>query len=341
MKFTLTQPQRLKAIFVATVLGAAAIEGTVLAQKHHVHTGKDAFLHYQVDSTDELIQALKENPTLRKNYAQHFGIPENQVVDFVKRTLVPYHLPEGRTVTTYGVTKSGHIYPVHTYLKKGTLVWATRSGLPVLKWACANPLTKHLPGTLLSARPLTSPHNVPRHMPKLASVESPELPASLPTIPTADVPAPGLTVPDVSASSALTVPPIMTGSGSAAIPAIASLPIPTAGGGHGSSLLPLIPILVGVATIGHGGGGGSATSGMPTVIVPVPTPGPSGGTSTTPNAPGTGVIAAPTPNAPGTGIIPVATPSPVAPKTTPSPNAPSVVPTPPPGVPVVAPTPAP
>ncbi|MES2459841.1 MAG: PEP-CTERM sorting domain-containing protein, partial [Armatimonadota bacterium] len=64
---------------------------------------------------------------------------------------------------TYGVTKAGRIYAVRTQLPRGTRVWATRSGEPVLKWLCANPLTKTLPGTRLAGKPrLSKPRPVGR-----------------------------------------------------------------------------------------------------------------------------------------------------------------------------------
>ena len=57
----LSRPQKLKLVFAATVVVAAGIEGTVLAQHHRAPAGRDAFLNYQVDSTDELVATLKNN----------------------------------------------------------------------------------------------------------------------------------------------------------------------------------------------------------------------------------------------------------------------------------------
>ena len=350
MNLKINASQKLKVIFVATVLGAAAIEGTVFAHQHHAPTGKDAFLHYQVDSTDELITALKNNPTLRRNYAHHFGIPEDQVLDFVKRTLVPYHLPAARNVTTYGVTKTGHIYPVTTHLKKGTLVWATRSGLPVLKWACANPLTKNLPGTLLSAGPKpTMGRRIAQRTPLLASVPSAELPEAPMTTPAIAIAAPTLSGPLLTTSSALTLPPVIFPVVATTVPVMASLPVHM-GGGHGTSALPLIPILIGTLIAGNnsGGGGNGSTGGpVPTGTIPTGSTGfvspptlPGSGGTPTPEVPGT-PIALPTPTVPvltptPTPYIPTATPTPT-PQTGPTPAP--VVPNIPPGTPNVVPEP--
>jgi len=245
----------------AAVIGAALFGGIVAAKKHHEPTGPDAFLHYQVDSTDELVTALRENEGLRRRYARHFGIPENRVVDFVKNALVPYRLPESRKVTVYGVTRSGMIYGVHTRLKKGTKVWATRSGVPVLRWACANPLIKVLPGTQLALAPRPTrprPRPVVANVPKLASAVSNELPP-------APLPLTAPVAPPINTNALAAPMPPAIGVATAPAPAIAA--VSHGGPGIGSILIP-IGIIIGT-TIGHTGGGGSNVT-PPPVIIPEP-----------------------------------------------------------------------
>lgn len=277
MNVKISPSKQLGAIFIIAILSIITTGRPVLAGQQHVPTGKDAFLHYQVDSTDELIAALKDNLRLRRNYAQHFGISEKEILDFIQRTLVPYHLAAARDVTTYGVTKAGRIYPVTTHLKKGTLVWATRSGLPILKWACANPLTKNLPGTLLKAKPKpTMGSQFTRHKPQFASEKSAEMPLTSTDAPSDDIAVPPLSTPlaiDVNtpalqiahANPLLTLP---------ATPAVVSMK-------YGNSAIALIPILIGVLKAG----GNSVGSGG---IMPVSTP-------TLPDSP---VIATPPPVVP-------------------------------------------
>lgn len=157
--------------------------GTVgQAQRRGEPSGPDAFLAFQVESTDELVAVLKTNPTLRKRYAKHFGVSEAEVVDFIKRSLVPYRLPADRQVNTYGVTKTGRIYPVRTRLKKGTRVWANRSGVPILKWLCANPLTNRLPGTRIASPKVSRPPQVAQVRPVRSLTPSVETAAIPPTI---------------------------------------------------------------------------------------------------------------------------------------------------------------
>jgi hypothetical protein len=339
--------QRLKTIFALTVLGSVAVEGTVLAQQYHQPAGRDAFLKYQVGSTDELIAAIRKDSALRARYARHFGIPEDRVIDFVKNSLIVYRLPKGRYVDNYGVTRSGHIYKTRSYLKAGTRVWATRSGLPVLKWACANPLTKNLPGTLLASRPKPTRVQVAK-APSGTAPSNALAPVAAP-IPTASLTAPVLAAPTAGAGSSLTLPPALAGAGSTVIPPVVAATVPVSGGGGGTGILPFLPL----AFLFPTGGGGSSTTPTPTEVVTVPTPTPTPGEviptpaptpaevtpsevtpTPTPTPPGGGgeVVPTPTPTPPGGGgeIIPTPTPTPpgeVGPTTTPV----VPTPTPPPG----------
>lgn len=244
---------------VIVVGGALTFGSIVLADKHHYPNSPDSFLKYQVDSTSELVEALRADRQLRERYAKHFGIPESHVVDFVKSALVPYQLPEDRAVTTYGVTKTGVVYGVRTRLRKGTKVWANRSGVPILKWLCANPLTKTLPGTKLArarqvkAKPRT----------KIAG-SRPLAPIDIADeIPIAEQPL-------------LSLPPVVTTA--MTVPNIPIIPVPP------TALIPpgsvvasanyglLFPVgLVLLSTLSHGGGSGSASS---LVGPPIETPEP-------------------------------------------------------------------
>lgn len=143
-------------ILAVSLLGVAILNGeAAFAQRSAERTGPDSFLTFQIESTEELAAVLRSDPVLRKRYAKHFGVPESQVISFVERALVPYRLPSDRTMTVYGVSKAGKIYAVKTHLRRGTRVWATRSGTPILKWLCANPFTNKLPEGPLT-QPVTS-----------------------------------------------------------------------------------------------------------------------------------------------------------------------------------------
>jgi hypothetical protein len=152
-------PAPLIALGALTVVvgGVLLATGGVSAQEHRLPTRPDSFAYVQVDTTDELVGMFHKNPQLRKNYARHFGIPESEVMRFVKEALVPKTLTASRKITTFGIRKSGKIYPVVKTLPAGTKVWATRSGTPVIKWICTNPIGYKMPGTDLPRATLAEP----------------------------------------------------------------------------------------------------------------------------------------------------------------------------------------
>lgn len=183
--------------------------------------GRDAFSAVPARTTAELLAAIRANPRLRRLYARHFGIPEARVMEFVRDALVLSALPEDRTVTTWGVTRGGKVYPVRQRMRKGTLVWATRSGQLILKWLCSNPLGNALPGTRVTGRPRTvTPRTLdaPVRPRSLTGDDIPPVDASIP-LPTtlALVPADAL-LPPPDDEVPLPAPPL-SGSGSASVPA--------------------------------------------------------------------------------------------------------------------------
>ncbi|MBC8142179.1 MAG: hypothetical protein H7Y38_12145 [Armatimonadetes bacterium] len=151
-----TQNQSLSFIKVTTVALASILVTGAVAQAQGLTANpndlRDAFAKHpsQANSPQAFAQFVSQNQSLSQRYSRHFNVPQDRLVSFFKTSLVAYKLPEARTLTTYGVTKSGAIYPVEITLPKGTPVWATREGVPVLKWNCSNPLASILPGAALN-----------------------------------------------------------------------------------------------------------------------------------------------------------------------------------------------
>ena len=117
---------------------------------------RDAFASHPTDANtpEAFARFVAQNEALSQRYSRHFGVPQDSLVSFFKTALVPYTLEKRQEFTTYGVTKNGDIYPVKTTLPRGAKVWATREGVPVLKWNCSNPIASVLPGSTLVTRPL-------------------------------------------------------------------------------------------------------------------------------------------------------------------------------------------
>lgn len=128
--------------------------------QQQVRPGRDRFNNTPSLTTDALVETLKTDKTFRVNLARHFGIPEERLIEFVQDALVPQVLDRETRVLNYGVTKAGKIYGKTITLKKGTQVWATREGKPILKWDCSNPLLPKAP--VLRTRPTPTQVGVSR-----------------------------------------------------------------------------------------------------------------------------------------------------------------------------------
>lgn len=261
MKITTKTYLRVLAVPLACV--AFSLGSKVAAQRSHQPAGRGAFLGFQVESTRELVGVLKTHPTLRKQFARHFGVSEPEAVDFVNRALIPYRLPRAQTITNYGVTKSGRIFSTQSRLPKGTRVWATRSGVAILKWQCSNPLTKVMPGTKMASAPRVSrKKRAPKGKMASSKWKSPLSPEALPEALLAAAPIAG------GAGGGAPVP--LTGLGSATL-AAASPTTLVAGnvqqlGSGGLGLRGLAPFLFIPALFGRGGG--SSNDSPPSTVTP-------------------------------------------------------------------------
>lgn len=264
----------------AALIGVASIAGPAAAQTGRLssHPGdlRDSFAKHPVKANTPKAFAnyVAQNPVLGQRYARHFGVPQEQIVSFFQNALVPHTLPQAKTLSTFGVTESGAIYPVKTTLPAGTKVWATREGVPVLKWNCSNPLMSLLPGSTLNTTPL-----------EYAATPSPVLPFGSPVL---DVPgtltasSSSLPFPEDSGTLALAPPlpaadfafgvPATDVVGSAALPGIGD--IIDAGGSSIGEFWPALFIPV-IFAATQGGDGSTSTGETPPLGLPEgPTPPP-------------------------------------------------------------------
>ncbi|MES2459698.1 MAG: hypothetical protein V4671_03885 [Armatimonadota bacterium] len=129
---------------VGIAVGVFAVSGRATAQ----------ISHNEGESAGALVAALRSDPAARRLYARHFGVSETRFVAFVRDALIPYSLPDARTLTEYSLRAPGS--GVRTRFARGTQVWATRSGDPVLSWENGNPLAETLPGAALAGAPRSS-----------------------------------------------------------------------------------------------------------------------------------------------------------------------------------------
>jgi len=207
------------------------------------------------DSPKAFADYLSKNDVLLQRYSRHFGVSQDRVLSFVQNALVPMDLPRQETVTTFGVTKSGSIYPVRTTLPSGTRVWATREGAPVIKWNCSNPLTTALPGANLVTSPLEYA-NAPSNVLPEGFTPVLDVPQGMTMVASMSMPSDGGTLalsPPLPAADFAFAVPATDVVGSSSLPGVGDI-LERVGGSSINDYLPalLIP-LVFAATQGKGG----------------------------------------------------------------------------------------
>jgi hypothetical protein len=224
--------------FLFTLLAAALLyRPAAAASRRSVH---DAFLHVAVGSVPQLARRAETDAAFRARLARHFGVSEDSLAPYIRANLVVSRLPAARVMTTYGVTSGGRIYPVRQRLRRGTRVFATRQGDPVLKFACANPLATRLPHPRVRVKPLRMP-TFPPPAPVLPPPDVvPAESVMVATLPTGTLAPPELAPPSLIGPIA-TVP---------LVPVITTVSRP---------FLWWLPVGVGASLVSIGSGGGGIT----------------------------------------------------------------------------------
>jgi hypothetical protein len=129
------------ALFVVVAL--VAITAPKLMAEERTPPG--SFLKYRATSIDELASQVARNTAVRIRFAEHFGVSPDQVADYFAKNLTLISLKKPLKTTAWYIGKRGQVYKKTKLLAKGSLVFATKDGKPVLVWSCGNPLRANLP----------------------------------------------------------------------------------------------------------------------------------------------------------------------------------------------------
>ena len=221
-----------------------------------------SFLNYHVASVGELSQEVALDPLVRARLARHFHRTEADMTAYIHDNLTLTTLPKAGTYRVACVTPSGREYSITARLAAGTPVFAsTRTGRPILKLACGNPLVTALPPAPPKPKPVVKVKRAPAVLAPMATLPPPEVPAPLADAPetysfTAPTP---LVVPAPAPIGALT----QVGGVQQALV--------TKGGGF-----PFLPVaaVAGVAALLPKGGGSSPVPVVPPAPPAVPEPSP-------------------------------------------------------------------
>ncbi|MCE5198306.1 MAG: DUF6777 domain-containing protein [Armatimonadota bacterium] len=252
---------------VVTVLAATVlISGAVTASER---TPAGSFLKYRATTVNQLANQVSNDSSVRAMYARHFQTTQNDVLTTIKDDLKLVTLKSPLRVQTWYVTSSGRMARKTKVLPKGSYVFATNDGTPLLAWSCGNPLRASIPARMAKKTAAFSDTvaTQPKPKPAIALNVPPEPDVQAMSVETKVLPNPAETI----AAAAVTVPPgfvteavpamtVAEPVAAAPIAAVAAIPVASAmppiaiGGGSGLGWLGGLAGLAGGLAIAGGGG---------------------------------------------------------------------------------------
>jgi hypothetical protein len=123
-----------------TLLGLLA--GTAIAVESIAVVPRNSYLVRPVASARELANQIRTEPVVAQRYARHFRRSAWEFADYVEKHLRLTRLERAQTFNVYYAPPDDRLLVVRRTLPKGTPVFVEkRSGKPILKANCGNPLT--------------------------------------------------------------------------------------------------------------------------------------------------------------------------------------------------------
>lgn len=245
-------------------------------------TPPGSFLKYRATTVSELTSQVSKDASAKSRYAQHFGVSADKVTAYFNENLKLVTLKSPLKVQTWYVNKDGKQVCRTKLLPKGTLVFASKEGTPLLAWSCGNPLRASLPRNTIAKgkakEPVTAIAGMTEEVGNPGSQEAALLPPAaepqtmvlanpIETVAATAVTAPpgfiAETLPALASAEQVAALPLV---GAAALPSIAAaVPVAAAAGGIGA--LAWIGGIAGVAGgLALAGGGGNNPASTPAAV---------------------------------------------------------------------------
>ncbi len=123
------------AISALWLLGSAGAESSLLVPRN-------SYLIRPVAGAKDLAHQIRTEPVVAQRYARHFGRNANELADYFEKYLQLTRLERSGTYNVYYSPPDNRLMVERKVLPKGTPVFVEkRTGKPVLKANCGNPLT--------------------------------------------------------------------------------------------------------------------------------------------------------------------------------------------------------
>ena len=246
------------AVFVAASTGVSA-----------ARMPKGSFLRAHVTSVSQLVAQVTEDAIVAARYAKHFRTPRNSVVEYFEDNLRAGRLRSDFETTVYTISERTDAVALKKVLPKGSYVFVTSNGQPLLEASTGNPLLDYLPLPTIAA-----PSGAGSAM---ASVSGSAPDAAAGGVVTKVLGESAVEVGTVSADPAALASASSLAVAGPAVDVVASIPagaigdlpfaLPSAG-----KILPIVAAVGGVAALAGGGGSAPTSFGPPNDESPVPEP---------------------------------------------------------------------
>jgi len=127
---------------IGLAFGLALLTSVAIAAESIAVVPRNSYLIRPVASARELANQIRTEPVVAQRYARHFKRSAWEFADYVEKHLRLTRLERAQTFNVYYSPPDDRLLVVRRTLPKGTPVFVDkRSGKPILKANCGNPLT--------------------------------------------------------------------------------------------------------------------------------------------------------------------------------------------------------
>lgn len=109
-----------------------------------------SFLVYRTTTVNDLRYQVMNNPVVRERYTKHFGVSASELVRYFADNVELVSLKEPLKTRAWYIDRNSRIFVKTKLFPRGTMVFATKDGEPLLAWACGNPLRADLPKSVVA-----------------------------------------------------------------------------------------------------------------------------------------------------------------------------------------------
>jgi hypothetical protein len=129
------------AVGIATMALFACLASAAVAAESIAVVPRNSYLIRPVASAQELANQIRTEPVVAQRYARHFKRSAWEFAEYVEKHLRLTRLERAQTFNVYYSPPDDRLLVVRRTLPKGTPVFVEkRSGKPILKANCGNPL---------------------------------------------------------------------------------------------------------------------------------------------------------------------------------------------------------